>query len=80
MSGKTQVERTPCPDCGRMVAIGDWPFCPHGPAGRGHHVSHTYYDKTLNQVVTPGGDRKKIMKAKNLEFTYPGVGMPGCEF
>ena len=21
-----------CADCGRSVAIGDWPFCPHGPA------------------------------------------------
>ena len=22
----------PCPRCGTTVRIGDWPFCPHGPA------------------------------------------------
>ena len=23
---------TPCEKCGQPVQIGDWPFCPHGPA------------------------------------------------
>lgn len=24
---------TPCPHCGAVVAVGSWPFCPHGRYG-----------------------------------------------
>lgn len=65
-----------CPDCGNPVGIGLWPWCPHGTPTM--IVDGTYYDHTL-QTETTRGDRKRIMKERNLEYYAPKVGMPGCE-
>ncbi len=36
----TSNEHTPCSDCGEYLAVGDWPFCPHGAIRPSHHSVH----------------------------------------
>lgn len=46
-----------CGDCGEKVAVGDWPFCPHGPMGHGMLGEFkAYYDEHV--APPPGKDFK----------------------
>lgn len=62
---------TPCDRCGVTLAIGDYPFCPHG---RGVHASHgdelDYWDHNLGKApihIRSKAQRKALMQAQGLE-------------
>ena len=54
-----QADHEPCSSCGRVVYIGDWPFCPHGTIRQFSHSVHpsqravVYENPKTGQVVYP---------------------------
>ena len=51
-----------CDECGEVLEIGSWPFCPdHGQPylAKGFEP---FYDPGLDAVITGAGDRNKLMR------------------
>lgn len=54
-----------CEKCGYELAISDWPFCPHPPAGLTHHEFAAYFDYGLGEEITTRDQRRTLLtKAK----------------
>jgi hypothetical protein len=78
---------TPCDECGKVVHVGDWPICPHPRAAGAGNMGmlgefKPYVDEHLQhepQYITSLAERKRAMKANNLDYAGRKVGMPGCE-
>lgn len=72
-----------CSECGEPIGVGDWPFCPHGPAGRLNYGSFREYTDVMMDdhpiEVTSPGHKRQLMKERNLDYHGRKVGMPGCE-
>lgn len=60
-------DTTTCEKCQRIVYIGDWPYCPHEPAGRTHHEFEAYYDEGLGAYIETRDVRKRLLKEANAE-------------
>jgi hypothetical protein len=56
-----------CPDCGAVIEIGDWPFCPHGKANPAKGFE-PYFDIGLGREVTGWGDVRQSMREQHLDF------------
>jgi len=56
-----------CDTCHETVAIGDWPFCPHGKA-RPSKGFEPYFDIGLGREVTGWGDIRQTMRREHLDF------------
>lgn len=57
----------PCPHCGVVYQIGDWPFCPHGRVqARGGFEPR--FDYGIGKEVTGWGDIKQAMREQKLDF------------
>ncbi len=76
-----------CDKCGSEVAIGDWPYCPHGAMGHGMLGEFAPY---WDEHVAPSGDprghyvtslaqRWRLMRENNCHYAGKKVGMPRCE-
>lgn len=61
-----------CDKCGSEINVGDWPFCPHGPAGRfGDDPIEPYWDENITQggaMITTRGERRAIMSRAHLDY------------
>ena len=58
-----------CDKCGAGLKVGDWPWCPHGPAGRfGEDPLSPYWDDELGAEITTRAGRRAIMAEKHLEY------------
>lgn len=64
-------------DCGELLHVGDWPYCPHGPT-RPYHPFVPYFDEGLGEQVNSLSDRWRFMREKKLDYRGR-VGMPHCE-
>jgi hypothetical protein len=49
-----------CPNCHAPLAVGDWPWCPHGPT------------RASRQAEWSDADAVVVFKDKNGKFRYPG--------
>ena len=49
------AKHEPCDSCGRLVHIGEHPYCPHGKAGPSKGFE-PYFDHGLGRMVTTIGD------------------------
>lgn len=65
---------TKCDKCGRSVAIGDWPWCPHEHVENfGEEPLEPYIDENLTREpggieITTRAQRRKIMYESNMEY------------
>jgi hypothetical protein len=73
-----------CPRCGQHLAIGDWPFCPHGPSRS--LVVGDEIDVVIENNGTPHPIRfrsrevlRKHMEAHNLTPFVRHVPVPGSD-
>lgn len=63
-----------CEKCGKIVTIGDFPFCPHENAQGltlGEEPLEPYVDYNLGPepvTITTRGQRRKLMAEQGLEF------------
>ena len=57
-----------CGKCGREVAIGDWPWCPHGPARDGGLFIYSFEPYFDEHVVE--GKEYKVMDGEVVSGTY----------
>ncbi len=61
-----------CDRCGAELRVGDWPFCPHGPAGRfGDDPIEGYWDEHLAPdpvYITTRGERRRLMSKNHLDY------------
>ena len=81
-----------CEKCGVVLAVGDWPFCPHPHFDRNTSGMlgefRGRFDIGLGVYTSSLGDRKRAMRGisdapgdKPYKWDYRGkkVGDPGCE-
>jgi hypothetical protein len=75
------MEQALCDKCGKNYSVGEWPFCPHGiPHGMHSFKAYTEYNIDHDPIhITSWGQRRQLMKERNLDYHSRGVGMPGCE-
>ena len=70
-----------CPECHEEIAIGDWPYCPHGPAKSlaVHGDEIDYIDHNLGQKpihIRSKAERRRLMRAAGLEEAVRHVPHP----
>lgn len=56
-----------CEQCGAALAVGDWPWCPHGRPHTGKGFEPRF-DYGLGQEVRGWGDIHKAMREHKLDF------------
>lgn len=49
-----------CETCGHLLQIGDWPFCPHGPAFRGLAIIDDQLEGGPRRFDTMGDDEPYV--------------------
>ena len=60
-----------CDACGVEIAIGDWPYCPHGQSRFKVDAFEGYWDENLATDpvwVTSARQRRKIMDANGIDY------------
>ena len=60
-----------CDECGAELAIGAWPWCPHGETRFRVDAFEPYFDTDLTADgvwISSASQRRKIMDANGLEY------------
>ncbi len=71
-----------CDRCGAEIAIGDFPFCPHGRSNLYIDDFPPYFDEHIlpeGATISSGHQRRQLMKRNNLDYLGKRLGEPGCE-
>ena len=59
-----------CEKCQKVVAIGEWPFCPHGFPSKGTTAAFVpYFDMGLGKQINSVAERWKEMKRQNVQYS-----------
>ena len=75
-----------CETCGEPLAIGEWPFCPHGETGTfnvqadgipGGLTLHNLGHEPV--TVYSHSERRRIMAERGLREQVRHVGIPGSD-
>lgn len=70
-----------CENCGHIVSIGEWPFCPHGTPN-GMMTFKPYFDEHISEKgewITSWAQRRRLMKINNMAYRGVKRGMPRQE-
>lgn len=79
-----------CDDCGRIIAVGEWPWCPHGVperaggtamiddslAGGARYFENLGHDKVW---VESKSQLRDEMRARGLQPRVEHIGVPGSD-
>lgn len=61
-----------CEKCGKELAVGQWPWCPHADARQfGEEPIQPYWDEHVcpeGAHITTRAERRRIMSQNNLEY------------
>lgn len=79
-----------CEKCGVHIAVGEWPFCPHGPIRADPYRATTFADSipgglTLENygphpvTVYSHTERKTLMASRGLELRERWAPLPGTD-
>lgn len=60
-----------CESCGRVVHIGDFPFCPHGRPLVRYRPFKKFFDRRLGKFIDSPSQWNRILKEGNWEVTDP---------
>jgi hypothetical protein len=75
----------PCERCGKILEVGDWPFCPHG---RGYsnvipdeYASPQVLENVAHEPVTvhSRSERRRVLRAHGLQEFVRHVGVDGTD-